>query len=85
MLCCLNLILFCWQSVSDMSKSYSRELDGIDEPLLPPSMQYFQFAQQQRLLMKNPEGDRLLEYWERQLVGMASCPVALQCVVTCSH
>jgi hypothetical protein len=52
-----------------MSKCYSRALDGIDVPVPPPSVQYYQYAQQQRQLMNSPDGDRLIEYWERQLCG----------------
>jgi hypothetical protein len=57
---------------ADMSKGYSRALDGVDVPLPPPAFQYHQYAQQQRQLMKSADGDRLIEYWERQLCGALS-------------
>lgn len=55
---------------ADLSRYYTWQEMGVDAVLPPPEMQYTDFAQTQRQIMSSPEGDRLLEYWERQLCGV---------------
>jgi amino acid adenylation domain-containing protein len=55
--------------LEEMQALYPAECHGWPAALPTPSRQYRDFVQWQAELLAGPEGERLREYWERQLAG----------------
>ena len=55
--------------IEEMQALYPAECDGRPAALPAPARQYRDFVRWQAELLAGPEGERLWEYWERQLAG----------------
>ncbi len=55
--------------IEEMQVLYPAECDGRPAALPAPAKQYRDFVRWQAELLAGPEGERLWEYWERQLAG----------------
>ena len=55
--------------IDEMRALYPAECEGRCEPLSAPSRDYRDFVRWQDGLLAGPDGDRLWQYWNRQLAG----------------
>ena len=59
----------CWMLLEEILKVYDAKLAGRSAQLAPVTQVYAQFAEMQRELLTNNEGQRLRQYWHKQLQG----------------
>ncbi|HEX8139745.1 MAG TPA: MupA/Atu3671 family FMN-dependent luciferase-like monooxygenase [Pyrinomonadaceae bacterium] len=53
----------------ELEKLYTAEKTGMDEALAPPALQYSDYTRWQDELLAGAEGERLWDYWRKQLAG----------------
>jgi amino acid adenylation domain-containing protein len=59
----------CWMLLEEILRTYDAQFSGRALSLPPLTRSYAGFAGMQRKLLTSPEGDRLRQYWRKQLEG----------------